>query len=914
MTEAVAPARTGVVRPGTEALPLPARIHREPAQAPEVDRREAARPSAGVARNASTEIAEPGSVAARSGVREPRREYIVMIPQSGEMAAGRSTFTDGVLRSMSANMTEQQRALTSERRGRYVAYLTDQQVEMYRNAGLNVIYNAEVSLPQPVAGQAATDEFRPEDAVSNPTHGVDQLQQEPGWTGAGVLVVIADTGIAEHPDLSTPVLFDDVFTDPPEDPQSDGQGHGTHVSGISTAIGDNETGVRGVAPDASLAGAKVLNDFGGGTFASVMAGIERAIEWSQTEEWADRPVVLNMSLGATASGDRENDPLAQLINEAVTVHGIFVATSAGNSGPGQGTVGTPAVAEHAAAVAATDHWDTVDPSDDEIASFSSRGDPNGPPGQSDKPDIAAGGVFVNSTIPGGGYARFSGTSMASPQVAGAAAVLLGRAQELYDQGMFRVAPRDLVRSGELLRIMQETAYDLPDPEYADGAGDLRLDAAAALMLERHSLLHIVERETAFREIIDNLQSDDDQLDSRDNVEILQAVSELVEGVDRAGDRIELMGRMRAIYDDAAASLAPETNARISSVMEDLASEAAFMLANEPELTTEEAVNAWSTLVSWRTPAPEEVPAEPAEPVEEIDEGAKVVAETEDADAGEGAEAAEPSEGAENSVSLAARYGDLTAAEATELLRLFDTAAANLSDADRIAFANIARSEVAGAEFDGWDDLDQAIRAQAYGAYQAIARAPADTESAVANLSAYSELLESDPELSNRAKTRMVTSAFTTAVAQAPMEMRYALASQYRDWSSALDARAEFVIDMNPVVDQVLIDTIQTHATQGFSTAAEALEMLQTAWTIHVADGERTNLEDGEFYALLQRTIDASRQRFVQLEAERQAFMAGTIALLETIKPDATDAEAMAAWSQLRVALSTRVNEALRRGM
>ncbi len=892
MTEAVAPARTGVVRPSTQALPLPARIHRQPAQAPEIDRREGARPDTGVARNASTEIAEPGTVAARSGVREPRREYIVMIPQSGEMAAGRSTFTDGVLRSMTANMTEQQRALTSERRGRYVAYLTDQQVEMYRNAGLNVIHNAEVRLPQPVAGQAATDEFRPQDAISNPTHGVDQLQQEPGWTGEGVLVVIADTGIAEHPDLSTPVLFDDVFTDPPEDPQSDGQGHGTHVSGISTAIGDNQTGVRGVAPDASLAGAKVLNDFGGGTFASVMAGIERAIEWSQTEEWADRPVVLNMSLGASASGDRENDPLAQLINEAVTVHGIFVATSAGNSGPGQGTVGTPAVAEHAAAVAATDHWDTVDPSDDEIASFSSRGDPNGPPGQNDKPDIAAGGVFVNSTIPGGGYARFSGTSMASPQVAGAAAVLLGRAQELYDQGMFRVAPRDLVRSGELLRIMQETAYDLPDPEYADGAGDLRLDAAAALMLERHSLLHIVERETAFREIIANLEGDDDQLDSRDNVEILQAVSELVEGVDRASDRIDLMGRMRAIYEEAAPSLAAETNSRISSVMEDLASEAAFMLANQSELSTEDAVNAWSTLVSWRTPVPEEAPSEPVE------------GESEEGSVGEEGDVA----------SLAARYADLSAAEATELLRLFDTAAANLSDADRIAFANIARSEVADADFDGWDDLDQAIRAQAYGAYQAIAREPADTESAVANLGAYAELLESDPELSNRAKTRMVTSAFSTAVAQAPMEMRYDLASQYRDWSSASDARAGFVIDMNPVVDQVLIDTIQTHSTLGFSTAAEALEMLQTAWTIHVADGERTDLEDGEFYALLQRTIDSSRERFVQVEAERQAFMAGTVALLETIKPDASDAEAMASWSQLRVALSTRVNEALRRGM
>ncbi|MEM6730447.1 MAG: S8 family serine peptidase, partial [Myxococcota bacterium] len=518
MTDHISPVRDVAVRAVQNDLPIPARARTErrvPIEAlTQADRTDAARPDVDVAANAVTELAQPGSVAARSGARTPLREFIVFLPQNGELAASRSTFTDGVLRSMRANQTEAQRALSSERRGRYVALLSDAQVENYRTAGLRVFENVQVSLPRPVEGQATTTEFRPNDEFSNPTHGVDALQEEPGWLGAGVLYIGLDTGSAEHPDNAPTVLFDDIYTPSETDPQTDGHGHGTHTDGIGRAQGDNVTTARGVAPEAIPAHVKVLTDSGSGTLAGVIAGVERAIEWANRPEYADKPVVANMSLGAYASGNRDEDPLAQIVNEAVVEHGIFMSVSAGNSGPGLGTVGTPGVAQHAATIAATDHWDTVDPSDDEIASFSSRGDPSGPLGQSDKPDLAAGGVFVNSTVPGGGYARWSGTSMAAPQVTGAAAVLLGRAQELYDEGMFRINPREMVRSGELLAIMQETAFDLPDPSHADGAGDLRLNAAAELMLERHSLLHIVEREIAFREMIENLEADDGQLDSR----------------------------------------------------------------------------------------------------------------------------------------------------------------------------------------------------------------------------------------------------------------------------------------------------------------------------------------------------------------------------------------------------------------
>ncbi|MEL6544250.1 MAG: hypothetical protein AAFQ82_06465, partial [Myxococcota bacterium] len=156
---------------------------------------------------------------------------------------------------------------------------------------------------------------------------------------------------------------------------------------------------------------------------------------------------------------------------------------------------------------------------------------------------------------------------------------------------------------------------------------------------------------------------------------------------------------------------------------------------------------------------------------------------------------------------------------------------------------------------------------------------------------------------------------SAAVAGAPEASRYALAAGYREWSSSPEIHADFVADMNPAVDQILIDTIQSHSRQGFDTGAEALALLQTAWSIHMTDGERTDLEDGEFFALFQRVIDSSSDRFIQRDDERAAFMTGMITLLETIRPeDSADAEAMAAWSQLRVALSTRVNEAFRRGL
>lgn len=355
-----------------------------------------------------------------------------------------------------------------------VLELTAQEASALRASGVGVFPNKRVSVGPPPVPTANIE--APRTSIYRDVHGVSDLQKEAGWDGTGVTVTIIDTGIGVHDSLMTPAKFDDVKTESPTDPQSDGHGHGTHCSGSSTARGDLAAGgIRGMAPGATLQGVKVLDDRGSGSWADVMKGVERAIEWAKTHEG---PTVCSMSLGASGSGDPDAVPLNKLINEAITQHGIFFAIAAGNSGPGVAE-SDPGRAKHAATVAAIDHKGTVDAKDDIIANFSSGYKlPN-------KPSIGADGVKQRSTLPGNKEGDMSGTSMATPVVAGAAACLLGKAWELFKAGKFKVDPRELVKNGELIKILQESALDNPSTPFGrEGAGDIRIDKAAKIMIER----------------------------------------------------------------------------------------------------------------------------------------------------------------------------------------------------------------------------------------------------------------------------------------------------------------------------------------------------------------------------------------------------------------------------------------------
>ena len=219
-----------------------------------------------------------------------------------------------------------------------------------------------------------------------------------GNKGAGVRVAIVDTGIdCTHPDLDGNCMGGMDFVNDDNDPFDD-HGHGTHVAG-TVAAEDDGNGVVGVAPEALLYGLKVLNAGGGGYWSDIIA----AIEWA-----ADNGIqVTNNSYG----GSGYPGSIVEAAFNQSYAQGVLHIAAAGNSGSCAGTentVGYPARFASVVAVAAT-------MSTDARACFSSTG-----------PDveIAAPGVYVNSTRLGGGYVSYSGTSMASPHVAGIAALVI----------------------------------------------------------------------------------------------------------------------------------------------------------------------------------------------------------------------------------------------------------------------------------------------------------------------------------------------------------------------------------------------------------------------------------------------------------------------------------------------------------
>ncbi|MHC3468141.1 S8 family peptidase [Streptomyces sp. 7R007] len=237
-----------------------------------------------------------------------------------------------------------------------------------------------------------------------------------GYTGKGVKIAVLDTGIdATHPDLKGQVIAEKNFSTSPD--ATDKFGHGTHVASIAAGTGAKSNGkYKGVAPDAKLLNGKVLSDDGYGDDSQILAGME----WA-AEQGAD---VVNLSLGG---GDTpEIDPLEAEVNKLSEQKGVLFAIAAGNDGDfGEETIGSPGSAADALTVGAVDD-------NDKLASFSSRGP--GLDGQI-KPDVTAPGVDITAAAAPGsvidkevgenppGYLTISGTSMATPHVAGAAALL-----------------------------------------------------------------------------------------------------------------------------------------------------------------------------------------------------------------------------------------------------------------------------------------------------------------------------------------------------------------------------------------------------------------------------------------------------------------------------------------------------------
>jgi len=259
-----------------------------------------------------------------------------------------------------------------------------------------------------------------------------ELVHQDNNKGAGVKVAIIDTGIdLDHPDLT--VAGNVTFVAGTANGDDDA-GHGTHVAGIVAAL-DNTIGVIGVAPEADLYAVKVLDSSGSGW----MSDVVRGIDWASANEMK----VINMSLGGGASSTLET----ACNNAWNNGSGIVLVAAAGNSGNRSGTgdtIGYPAAYASVIAVAATDQSDLR-------ARWSSTG-----------PDLelSAPGVSIYSTYMNGGYATMSGTSMASPHVAGVAALALAAG---------------VGSAGDVRNALVLTAEDLGDsgwdPKYGYGLVD-----------------------------------------------------------------------------------------------------------------------------------------------------------------------------------------------------------------------------------------------------------------------------------------------------------------------------------------------------------------------------------------------------------------------------------------------------------
>lgn len=262
-----------------------------------------------------------------------------------------------------------------------------------------------------------------------------------GYTGQGVVVAVLDTGVDyNHDDLKGNIwtnsneiadngndddgngYVDDFYGwnfDSNNNNTLDVESHGTHVSG-TIAGQNNGFGVTGIAYDAKIMPVKVLDDEGAGSYTSISKGIYYAVDHGAN--------VINLSLG----GSSTNDTMQTAI-EYASSKGVVVVMAAGNDGGFQPGYPARYADKWGIAVGAVDK-------NNNMADFSNRA------GMNPLTYVTAPGVDVYSTVPGNQYASYSGTSMASPHVAGVVALMLSANPNLTDAQVRQIVSETAVHS------------------------------------------------------------------------------------------------------------------------------------------------------------------------------------------------------------------------------------------------------------------------------------------------------------------------------------------------------------------------------------------------------------------------------------------------------------------------------------
>ena len=272
-----------------------------------------------------------------------------------------------------------------------------------------------------------------EDAGDAADWGHASLDVPAAWKvtkGKGIKVAVLDTGVDhEHRDLKNQIIASKDFTGS-RSGDSDVQGHGSHCHGVVGAE-ENGVGMVGVAPECKLINGKVLGDRGSGLSTGIAAGIDWAVE-----QGAD---VISMSLGSDTPDSRIHAAIKR-----AHAKGVIVVCAAGNEGPGKDTIGYPGGHPESVCVGAVDDRDN-------LADFSSRGP---------QMHVAAPGVNVRSCYPGDRFAVMSGTSMATPYVAGTAALWCAAHPEV----------KKTDRPTAFKAALQATSRDLPPAGRDTGSG------------------------------------------------------------------------------------------------------------------------------------------------------------------------------------------------------------------------------------------------------------------------------------------------------------------------------------------------------------------------------------------------------------------------------------------------------------
>jgi serine protease AprX len=305
--------------------------------------------------------------------------------------------------------------------------------------------------------------------------GTERARADYGVDGSGIEICMVDTGVDpnhEQLDSKAPIPFHDLVNGLTT--AYDDQGHGTHVASI--AAGDGTGGVfapsfNGVAPAASISAVKVLDASGIGEDSDVVLGIEWCV---------DRPSVDVINISVTSElGSDGSDAISQAVDAAVTDHGVVVVAASGNTGDIPGSVASPASARKAITVGAVAEWSA--PLDEPwrsegiyLAPFSSRGPTiDG----RNKPDVVAPGVSIAAASAGttASYAVKDGTSMASPFVAGLAALVLDE-QPSWDPAAVKTA---------ITGTAEDVGAAGADPEWGAGL----VDGLAAVSLAAGGTAH-----------------------------------------------------------------------------------------------------------------------------------------------------------------------------------------------------------------------------------------------------------------------------------------------------------------------------------------------------------------------------------------------------------------------------------------